>query len=567
VTRLLLLSLIATVVGLGQTLESTIYLPDSFGGIRTPTALALDIPGNRVFVAGTRDDRILIVDGRTNQRVGFIPIWAGYCPTICYNPASHKLYTRSGDGGWFCIADADSARVVLEFDAGGELAENARRFYCDSADNKVYCLTEDGTPVGVIDGRTDSVYATQFTEQPTRGSRYDTTTRRWTEYHCSTVVVDSAIARAAGLLVYPMPCFNPRTGRTYEIERQQLDKLVVTEGDSVIARVLLNFNSEGCYSPRHDRLYVPDGDLLAVVELAEQRVVNLLSVGGHLTAVCYSPVHNRIYLADDSGSAVLVFDPDSNRVVGRIKLDTRPVSLFYNAALDRLWCRDADSRRLVTIDCRVECVLADVDVGFAGWAWEGLCLDSLGRKLYCASMEDSMLSVVDAERGSLISRLKLPGAPGSVCFDSQNRKLYCALWWEPARLAVIDARTDTLVRTILLGDEEIDCPHELCYSPLTNRVYCAGWEKTPVVDCVTDSIVLTTSLGMLPRSVLFSPRTGRIYASDVASVGIHVLRAYDESADSLWEVAGVDRPNQILWDQVGRLFVSGPSRIYVLREE
>ncbi|UCG42762.1 MAG: hypothetical protein JSU73_13030 [candidate division WOR-3 bacterium] len=559
----LLLPCLLVAVGFGQAIESTIHLPDSFGGIRSPTALALDIPGNRVFVAGTRDDRVLIIDGRTNQRVGCIPMWAGYGPRICYNPASRKLYSRSGDG-WYCIADADSGRVVLQFTPCWEPGEGHRRFYCDSADNRVYCLTEDGTPVGVIDGRTDSAAATQFTEQPTSGSRYDTTTRRWTEYRCSTVVVDSAIARAAGPLVYPTPCFNPRTGRSYEIDGGDL---VVTEGDSVVARVLLNFNSQGCYSPRHDRLYVPDGDLLAVVELAEQRVINLLPVGGHLTAACYSPVHNRIYLANDSGSAVLVSDPDSNRVAGRIGLDIQPTSLFYSVVFDRLWCGDADARRLVTIDCRTERVLADVDVGFAGWAWEGLCLDSLGRKLYCASMDDSTVYVVDADSGKLTSRLKLPGAPGSMCVDSQDRKLYCALFWEPARLAVIDARTDSLVRTIHLGDEDIRCPYELCYSALTNRVYCAGWEKTPVVDCVTDSIVRTTSLGTLPSSVLSNPRTGRIYASDVASVGIHVLWAYDESADSVWYVAGVGRPGQILWDGEDRLFVGGSSRIYVLRDE
>ncbi len=564
-TRLLLLSFIATAVGFGQTVESTIYLPDSFGGIRSPSALALDIPGNRVFVAGNRDDRILIIDGQTNQRVGCIPMWAGYGPTLCYNPASRKLYSRSGDG-WYCIADADSGRVVLEFNACWESGEGHRRFYCDSAYNRVYCLTDDGTPVGVIDGRTDSVYATQFTEQPTRSSRYDTTTRRWTEYHCSTVVVDSAIARAAGPLVYPTPCFNPRTGRTYEIERRH-QELVVTEGDSVIARVLLNFNSRGCYSPRHDRLYITDSGFLAVVDLATQRVVNLLPAQGGVFPDCYSPIHNRIYLTDYSGSAVLVFDPDSSRMVGRIELDIHPASLLYSATLDRLWCGDGKVGRLVTIDCRTERVLAEVELGGTGWRWEGLCFDSLGRKLYCANMEDSMLAAVDAESGSLISRLKLPGAPGSMCFDSQDRKLYCAVCWKPARLAVIDARTDSLVRTIPLGDEDIRVPYAVCYSPLTNRVYCAGWEKTPIIDCATDSIVRTIFLGAQPSVVLFNPRKGRVYASDQATWGTWSLWVYDEAADSVWDVGEAAFPGQILWDGEDRLFVSGPSRIYVLREE
>ncbi len=551
---------------LGQTLESTIYLPDSYGGIRCPTSLTLDVPGDRIFVAGTRADRILIIDCRTNQRVGYVPVHAGYMPILGYNPASHKIYSHAGDIGWYCIADADSGRVILEFSASGRFQEDVRRFFCDSAGNRVYCLTEDGTPVGVIDGRTDSVYVTQFAGQPAGISRYDTVTQRWVEYRCSTVVVDSGVGQAAGPPGSPARCFNPRTGRAYEVARGARE-MVVTEDDSVVARILLNFGSSGCYSPRHDRLYCPDRDQLAVVDLAAKRVVSLLPVKGHLVAACYSAVHNRVYLADDSGGAVVVFDPDSNRVVTRIDVNGHPGSLLYDAALDRLWCADPDAGRLTTIDCRAGRVLADIGLGTGGWWPQHLCLDSPDRKLYCASMQESTLCVVDAERGNLISQLKLPGAAGGVCFNHQDHKLYCALHWKPARLAVIDTRTDALVRTIHLGDEEMDCPYELCYSPAANRVYCAGWGKTAIVDCERDSIVRTIGLGTLPRSVFFNPRTRRIYASDVATWGTHTLRVYDEAADSAWEVAGVESPKQILWDRGNRLFVSGPSRIFVLRDE
>ena len=554
---------LAVVYAPSQTLESTVFLPDSCGGLRWPSTLCLDIPGNRLFVAGDLDDRILVIDCQTNERAGYIEAGFSYTPVICYNSANHELYCCDGAGDYTVIA-TDSSRVIWRFYGDGRLASDIRRFFCDSASNRVYCLTEDDSVVGVIDGRTDSVYVTQFAGQPARISWYDSITRKWPGYDCATLDVDSAVIRS-GRPAWPRPAWsNPRTDRTYQLDSRYGHYLVVTQtGNSrEVARIPVNFNSSGCYSPKHDRIYCPDHDQLAVVDLAARRVASLVTVGGDLKSACYCATHDRVYLADTS-SHIVVFDPKANRVARRIKMNGRPGRLLYDGTLDRLWCT-VGGTYLTAVDCSADTVLAEVAIEYG--SWQEMCLDSLDGKLYCTSEEDSSLYAIDAEQGMILRRLKLSGEPCAMCFDYRDRKLYLGLGWDTVRIAVLDARADSLIKVIPIVEEYPTSIYELCYSPDKNWVYCAQWGTTAVVDCLRDTVVKTIGTAQLP-SVFYSPITRRLYSSAMASVAPHTLWVYDEVADSVWEVPEVDRPWEIQSDGKSRLFVSGPSRIYVLRDE
>ena len=43
---------VAVAAASGQWLEATVFIPDTFGGLRLPNCLAYDSADNRVFVAG-----------------------------------------------------------------------------------------------------------------------------------------------------------------------------------------------------------------------------------------------------------------------------------------------------------------------------------------------------------------------------------------------------------------------------------------------------------------------------------------------------------------------------------
>ena len=109
--------------------------------------------------------------------------------------------------------------------------------------------------------------------------------------------------------------------------------------------------------------------------------------------------------------------------------------------------------------------------------------------------------------------------------------------------------------------------YDLCYGPNLNRVYCAQWEVAAVIDCALDSVIGTIDMCSQP-SLLYDPRSSRLYATDHARWGSRALWVYDEITDRTRDVPGVGYyaglPES---DGKGRLFVSGTGRIYVLRDD
>ena len=57
----------------GQWLETTIYLPDSLGGLTHPQCLVYNTTNNTIYVGGQYGDCVIAIDGATNQRIARIP--------------------------------------------------------------------------------------------------------------------------------------------------------------------------------------------------------------------------------------------------------------------------------------------------------------------------------------------------------------------------------------------------------------------------------------------------------------------------------------------------------------
>ena len=77
----------------GQWLETTIYLPDSFGGLTQPQCLVYDSLNNFVYVGGA--ECVMAIDGATNRRVARIPTGLG-TRALCVSP-ENKVYCASND--------------------------------------------------------------------------------------------------------------------------------------------------------------------------------------------------------------------------------------------------------------------------------------------------------------------------------------------------------------------------------------------------------------------------------------------------------------------------------------
>jgi len=75
-----------------QWLDTTLVLPDSFGGLQRPRCLAVNTANNRVYVGGQEGEVTIAIDGTTSEKIARIP--TGYFAIdMGYNPISNKIYS------------------------------------------------------------------------------------------------------------------------------------------------------------------------------------------------------------------------------------------------------------------------------------------------------------------------------------------------------------------------------------------------------------------------------------------------------------------------------------------
>ncbi len=146
---------VAVAAASGQWLEATVFIPDTFGGLRQPNCLAYDSADNRVFVAGESTRTILVLDGKDGHRLGRIPFRADV-RALCYNPKSNKIYAAAGDRDSVGIINAGTMQLIKVVAAG----DLPTAFGYNALLNRVYCVNLFGYNVTVIDGAGDSVVAT-----------------------------------------------------------------------------------------------------------------------------------------------------------------------------------------------------------------------------------------------------------------------------------------------------------------------------------------------------------------------------------------------------------------------
>jgi YVTN family beta-propeller protein len=78
----------------GQRLETTICLPDSFGGMLTPQCFTYNSINNAAYVGGEHGNCVIAIDGATNQKVARIPTGSSVS-ALCYNPTNNKVYSAN----------------------------------------------------------------------------------------------------------------------------------------------------------------------------------------------------------------------------------------------------------------------------------------------------------------------------------------------------------------------------------------------------------------------------------------------------------------------------------------
>jgi YVTN family beta-propeller protein len=492
-------------VGYGQSLEKTLYLPDSLSGVIGPSCIVYSPSGNKAYVSGGLRDGypragadcwVVVIDGTTDQRVKRIAVPTAVS-ALCYDSTDNKVYAVNYLDSVVSVIDASSDSVVAEV----QLPCDPNFGLCwNRARNKIYLELNTDSAVAVIDCSSDSVIKTV-----------------------------QAVSRASMLVCAP------EYDRVY-CGGEDMPEVAVVDcsTDTICARfALTSYPTAICYDTSGGRVFVATTREVVSIDASSDTIIATGDIGQTVFSLGYHSSRNRLYCAV-SPESVYVLDASTLEQVARLHAPgTWTKSLLCDARGDRLYCASDDAGVLDVVDCATNSITAVLSVGERPVA---LCSNSRDGKVYCVSYGSDDVAVVAGD--SVAARVAVGSQPRAFCYNKVRNKVYCANY-SNGLVSVIDGVTNQVLANVRVGYRVYD----LCYAPEADKVYCPSWleGRVTVIDCATDSVIARVWVDTLPMFISYSPVQNRMYVANIVWPDTRLF-AIDCATDSVCSI--VDLPSR-----------------------
>jgi len=113
------------------------------------------------------------------------------------------------------------------------------------------------------------------------------------------------------------------------------------------------------------------------------------------------------------------------------------------------------------------------------------------------------------------------GTPCKLCYSPISNKIFCACRTS-GQVAVIDVASHSVIAVLAVGSD----PYWLIHDPINDKIYCAnrGSNDVTVIDAASNSVIRTIAVGSAPCALGWNPVDNRIYVANYSSSSISVLR-------------------------------------------
>jgi hypothetical protein len=218
----------------------------------------------------------------------------------------------------------------------------------------------------------------------------------------------------------------------------------------------------------HDLLVTSDraAARISVFRCSSEELLGQVEVGPHPNGLAYDRRRRRLYAFNlgeplGVGCTVSVVDLPRMQVIVELELSGRPRWALYDPEHDRVYANIREPAEIVVIDATRLEVASAFAVPSDGP--HGLWLER-GR-LFCAA-DGGALVVVQANDGSVLASLPLPGVPDVVMHDPERRRLHVAIG-EPGLVCSFDSE-----RLEEIGSTPTESgAHTSCWEPVSRSLY------------------------------------------------------------------------------------------------
>lgn len=237
----------------------------------------------------------------------------------------------------------------------------------------------------------------------------------------------------------------------------------------------------------------------------------------------------RLYMNHMNGNETLVFDLDSERVVGRIPGVSRATGVLVVPALGKVYISAAGNHRVAIVDDKSLKAVASVPgIRFP----DGIAYADNARKIFISDESGDADVVADAATGDKRSTIPLGGEAGNTHYDRGSGCILVAVQTRN-QLVAIDPQMERIVQRYDLPGS--DHPHGFAIDPERRLAFITSEANAllQVVDLRTMKILASHKVGDSPDVLAWDASWGRLY---VASEG-GVLSAFRVDGVTLVRIA------------------------------
>ncbi len=299
--------------------------------------------------------------------------------------------------------------------------------------------------------------------------------------------------------------WSPAVNKVYCSNEQDASITVISgESNEVVATIQVgDYPSFLCFNGDGTKLYCARGeeDALVVIDAIADTVLKTVSIPYYPGHMVYNATMNKLYIScnDDPVYRITVLDAVADTVLRHIPV--RGVGrLLWHPLTNRTFCySDLDSDTAKVIDCQTDEITVVIPVDNGGYFLGSWCTSPVNGLVYLAGRRcvyvltpigDSLVATVpvfgrDLELGPYPNKVfavsgatfAIDGNTNTVCdsvavpgsqlaCDTLRGRLY-SVHLNGRLLYVIDARADSLIKTIPLGRY----PVRLCHNRIDSRTY------------------------------------------------------------------------------------------------
>lgn len=553
---MILLLLVLTTQGLAQIADSmvtTIWLPDSLGGVASPSALTYSPLSGWFYIGSRYGNRLVAVNGWTWERVSSLEV--GWGPSaLSYNYTDNKFYCANFYDNTVTIIDAVSNAVITTVDVG----TGPSALFFNPEDDKIYCANVYDASVSIIDGEGDSIVKTVAV---TSGPDMFAYNRKEGKIYCGGYeisVIDGATDEVIGEIpvkgqLYAMvySSFSSENKLYYSHSSGSSGWVSVVDGraDTVIASVAVgNYPQSLTYNWVDDKVYCPvDHDsLLAIISGTGDSLISALRQFAWPVGVTYNPTDNKVYCSDH-GTWPSFKDPKVSVIDGAVDSITATIlggggkDIIYAAPTNTALCTYWYNSHMLAINGNTD----TSKVLWVGGRAQAFC--QVGDEIWCADYEGAEVDILDGWTHRIKRRIPVGTRPYCLLYNPGNNKVYCTNSGQ-STLSIISAIHDSVIATIEVGIR----PTDLAYNPVNNKIYCISRDHNwvTVINGETDGIIGHVYVDSYPHSLLYLQQYNKIYCTNEYSGSVSVIDGATNSVVSTISVGGqfIGYPTLMVYD-------------------